>query len=154
MLTHLKLSQNSLRLFSFLFNLFSIFRYTAVISTSLSYTSHVHSSVPGILLLVASREFFMSVIAFCTSACLILKSGISLLSVSFNLSIFASSLFPISWITFTIISLKPFLWRLMISTSLSCFSGVFSYSLIWVITLCLFILYRFLLWSPFCRQLC
>lgn len=35
---------------------------------------------------------------------------------------------------------------------LSCFSRLFSCSLIWIIILCLLILYRFLVWSLFCRQ--
>ena len=58
MLVHLTLSQSSLRLSSFLFNLFSLFCSAPVISTSLSSTSLTHSSASCILLLVASNEFF------------------------------------------------------------------------------------------------
>ena len=71
MLVHLTLSQSSLRLSLFLFNLFSLFCPTSVISTSLSSTLLIRSSASYILLLVASKEFFISVVVFCTSTCLI-----------------------------------------------------------------------------------
>jgi len=90
------LSQNSLRLSPFLFNLFSLFCSISVMCTSLSSTSLILSSASCTLLLVTCNEFFISVIVFCISACLILKSCISSLSVACNLSIFAFSLFPVS----------------------------------------------------------
>ena len=150
MLVHLTLSQNSLLLFSFQsFFLFPVPHQ--VISTSLSSTLLIHSTATCILLLVASNEF-ISVIVFCIFACLHFKSCIYLLNVCWNLSVFVSSLFPMPWIIFTILSLKTFSWRMIISSSLSCFSGFFSCSLIWVIVLCLFTLYRLLMWSPFFRH--
>ena len=103
MLVCLMLSQSSLKLSSFLFNLFSIFCSTSVISTSLFSTSLIHSSASYILLLVASNEYFISIIVFCISA------GISLLGVCCKLSVFASGLLPTSSIIFTIISLVFFL---------------------------------------------
>ena len=58
---------------------------------------------------------------------------------------FSFSFFPLrSWIIFTIIILKSFSWRLLISSSFSCFSGVLSFPLPWLIFLCLFTLYNFL----------
>ena len=51
------LSQSSLRLSSFLFNLFSLFCSASVISTNLSSTSLIRSSASCILLLAASSEF-------------------------------------------------------------------------------------------------
>ena len=92
------------------------------------------------------------VTVFWISPCLVLKSFISLLNVSCNLSIFASSLFPRSWIILTITSLISFSRRFVFSTLLSYFSGDFSCSFICVVIVCLFILYRLLVWSPFCRQ--
>ena len=75
-------------------------------------------------------NFFISVIVFYTSAFLRFKYYISLLNVCCRLSVFASSLFPVSCINFSIIILKSFSWRLKISSSLSCFSGFFfSFSL-------------------------
>ena len=59
-------SQSSLRLASFLFNLFSLFCSTSLFSTLL-----IHSSASCILLLVASDECFISVTVFCISASLI-----------------------------------------------------------------------------------
>ena len=146
-LVHLKLSQSSLILLSFLFNLFPRFFSASVISSSLSSTLLIRSFATCILLLVPSSEFFISVIVFCISTFLIFKSYVSLFTVSYNLSIFASSLFPRSQIIFTIISLK-----FVISRSLSCFSLDFSCSFSWVIILCFFILYRFLSWYSFCKQ--
>ena len=58
MLVYLMLSQRSLRLSSFLFILFSLFCYSAVISTILSSSSLIHSSASVILLLIPSSVFF------------------------------------------------------------------------------------------------
>ena len=54
----LKLSQNSFRLSSFLFTLFSVFLSTSLISTSLCSTPLICFSVPYILLFVPFSEFF------------------------------------------------------------------------------------------------
>ena len=94
MLVCLILSQSSLRLSSFLFHLFSLFCSTSGISTSLSYSLLIHFPASCILLLVAFNEFLISIIVFCISALLIFMFLISLFSVSRNLSIFASRLFP------------------------------------------------------------
>lgn len=116
-----KLSQSSLRLSSFLFLLFSL-SCLSVISTSLSSTSPIHSYASYILLLVPSSEFFY--FGYCIlHLWLIFTSSISLLNIFCKLLIFASN-FPLrSWIILTIITLKSFSWRLLISSSLSCFLG-------------------------------
>ena len=69
MWVHLTLSQTCLRLSSFVFNLFSLFRSASLISTNLSSTLLIHSPASCILLLAASSEFFISVIVFCISSC-------------------------------------------------------------------------------------
>ena len=56
MLVHLTLSQSSLRLSSFVFNLFSLFCSAPIISTNLSSASLIRSSASCILLLAASNE--------------------------------------------------------------------------------------------------
>ena len=87
---------------------------------------HLAYSFSCILLLIASNDFFkILIIVFCISACLSFRSCISLLNVPFRLSVFASSLFPVSYIIFSMNSLKSFSWRLIILKSLSCFSGIF-----------------------------
>ena len=123
-LISLKLFQSSHRLSSFLFILLPLFCSTLVISTSLSSPLLIHSSASHILLSLSSHEF-ISVIVFFNSAYLFFKSSISLLNVSGNLSILASNFFLRSCIIFTIITLKSFSWRLLISSSRSCFSGIF-----------------------------
>ena len=60
MLVQLMFSQRSLRLSSIHFILFSLFLCVAVISTTLSSTSLIHSSTSDILLLIPSSEFFIS----------------------------------------------------------------------------------------------
>ena len=104
MLVRFTLSQSSLRLSSFVFNLFSLFCSESVISTHLSSTLLIHSSACCILLLAASSEFFY--FSYCILHLFLLKFYISLVSVSCKLSIFASSLFPMSCIIFSINSLK------------------------------------------------
>ena len=49
-----------------------------------------------------------------------------------------------SFTIFSINSLKSFSWRLRISLSLTCYSRVYSFSLIWVMVFCLFIFIGFL----------
>ena len=62
LLVHLKLFQKSLRPFSFLFILFSLFCPCQLISTNLSSISLIHSFTSCILLLIPSNVFFISVI--------------------------------------------------------------------------------------------
>ena len=62
MFVNLMLSQRSFRMFSFVFNLFSISYSTAVISTVLFYISHIHSSASIILLSTPSSVLFISVL--------------------------------------------------------------------------------------------
>ena len=69
MLLCLMLSQRSLKLSSFLFILFSLFRSAAVISTHLSSSSLIRSSASFILLLIPSSVFFISVIVLFNSVC-------------------------------------------------------------------------------------
>ena len=71
MLVCLMLSQNSLRLSSFLFNLFYLLFCISDFQQSVFHLA-VCSSDSCILLLVASNEFFISGIVFCISAYLIL----------------------------------------------------------------------------------
>ena len=68
-LVHLTSSQNSLKVSSFVFNLFSLYSSVSMTSTNLSSTSLIRSSDLCILLLAASNEFFISVIVFCISSC-------------------------------------------------------------------------------------
>ena len=100
----------------------------AVISTILS-----RSFIPLyfcliILLWIPSSILFISVYLFFSS------SGY-LLNISCIFSIFASILFPRSWIIFTITTSNSFSGRLPISTSFSC-SGVLSCSFVWKIFVC------------------
>ena len=148
------LSQWSLRLCSCLFILFSLFCSTAVISTSLSSSSHhitSHSFFCLIsLLLIPSSVFFISVTVLFISAYLFFKASSSLLNISCNFLVCASILFMRTWIIFTIFTLNSFSGRLSISTSLSCSSGVLSSSFVWNIFLCCLILSIFLcLWPLF-----
>ena len=100
-------------------------------------------------------NFLFSVIVFHTPAFLNFKSCFSLFSVCYKLTIFASSLFPMSCIIFTIISLKSFSWKLIISRSLSYFS-VFLLLLLLFTYLSYsslpFHFYMSLALSPFCKQ--
>ena len=108
MLVSLILSQRSLRLSSILFILFSLFCSVVVISSILSSKSFIHSSASVILLLIHSREFFISFIVLFIVVCLLFSCSRSLLNISFIFSI----LFPTFWIIFTIISLNSFSGRL------------------------------------------
>ena len=67
-LVHLMLSQGCLRLSSFLFILFSIFCFAAVIYTILSYESLIHSSALVILLLIPCSGLFISACLFFSSS--------------------------------------------------------------------------------------
>ena len=62
MFVWLMLFQRSLRLFSILFILFSLFCPAVLISTILSSRLHIRSSASVIVLLISSREFFISFI--------------------------------------------------------------------------------------------
>ena len=128
------LSQRSLRLYSFLFILFSIFCSVVVISTIQSSRSFIHSSASVILLFIPSSIIHL---------CLFFNSSRSLVNISCIFSIFASIFPPRSWIVFTIIILISFSGKWPISTSFSCFSGILSYPFIWNITFCFFIVINF-----------
>src|SRR5574337_1301981 len=104
MLVHLILSQRSLGLSSVLFILFTLFRSSEVISTTLSSSSLICSSASDILLLVPSRIFLISVIVLFVYVCLIFNSSRSLLIDSCIFSI----LFSRFLIIFTIIILNSF----------------------------------------------
>ena len=71
-LVHLILSQRSLKLFSVLFILFTVFCSSEVISIILSSSLWIGSSASDILLLNSSRVFLISVIVLFVSACLFL----------------------------------------------------------------------------------
>ena len=71
MLVLLIFSQKSLRLSLVLFILFTLFCSSAVISTTLSSNSLIHSSASDILLLITSRVFLISVIVLFVSVCLL-----------------------------------------------------------------------------------
>ena len=75
MLVCLMLSQRSLRLSLILFILFSLFWSAVVISTVLSSRSHNHSSASVILLLIPSREFYISFIVLFIILCLLFSSS-------------------------------------------------------------------------------
>ena len=90
---HLILSQRSLRLSSVLFNLFTLFCTSEVISTILSSRSMIHSSALDILLLIPSRVFLISVIAFFVSVCLFFTSSRTSLNDSYIFSILFSRFF-------------------------------------------------------------
>ena len=84
-----------------------------VISTILSSRSLIYSSASVILLLMPSREFFISFIVLFIIVCLPFSSSRSLLNIYFIFSI----LFPRFWIIFTVITLNSFSGRLPISSS-------------------------------------
>ena len=135
------------------FHSFFFILFRAVNSTILSSRSLIHSSASVILLLIPSSVFFISIIVLFISVHLFFNSSRSLLNISCIFSIFASILFPRSWIIFIIIILNSFSGRLPISTSFSCFSLVLSCYFIWYTALCLFILSIFL-WMGFCSTGC
>ena len=74
MFVHLILFQRSLRLFSVLFILFTLFCSSEVISSISSSSSLIHSSASDILLLIPSRVFLISVIVLFVSVCLFFNS--------------------------------------------------------------------------------
>ena len=76
---------------------------------------------------------------------LFLRSSRSLVNISCIFSIFASILFPRCWVNFTIIILNSFSGILPISTSFSCFPGVWSCPFIWTQ------LSAFSCWLTFCN---
>ena len=104
------MSQMSLILSSFLFILFF---YILFCSSDFQH-SVFHPFASVILLLIPSSVLFIS-------DYLIFSSSRSLVNIPCIFSIFASILFPRSWIIFTIIILNSFSGRLPISTSFSCF---------------------------------
>ena len=103
------LTQGSLGLSSFfILILFPLFCSTAFISTILSFSSLIHSSASVIPLLVSSRVFFSPVSVLSITPCLFFSSSMSLLHISCIFSVYASILFPRSWIIFTNITLNYF----------------------------------------------
>ena len=127
------LSQRSLRLSSFLFILFSLFCSAAVVSTTLYFSSFIHSSASVFLLVILSSAFIN--FSYCLiSVCLFFNSYRSLLTITCVILICASILFLRSCIIFTIITLNTFSGRLPVSTS--CCSGILSCTFIWDVFLC------------------
>ena len=102
-----------------------------MISSIPSSRSFICPSASVILLSIPSSVLFISV-------CLFFSSSRSLVNICCIFSIFASILFPRSWIIFSIIILNSFPGKLPISTSFSCFSGILSCPFIWDITFCFF----------------
>ena len=104
------LSQRSLRLSSFLFILFSLFCSAAVVSTTLYFSSFIHSSASVFLLVILSSAFIN--FSYCLiSVCLFFNSYRSLLTITCVILICASILFLRSCIIFTIITLNTFSGR-------------------------------------------
>ena len=112
----------------------------------LSSRSSIRSSASVILLLIPSSVLFISV-------CLFFSYSRSLVNISYVFSIFASVLFPRSWLNFTIIILNYFSGRLPISTLFGYFSGVLSCPFIWDKALCFYIVVNFL-WCSFGSSCC
>ena len=136
MLVHLILSQRSLRLPSVLFILFTLFCSSEVISTILSSSSLICSSASDILLLIPSRVFLISVIVLFGPECLFFNSYRSLL-----ITCIFSILFSRFLITFTTIILNIFSGNLPSSSSFIWTSVFLVCSFIFVVFLCLFIIY-------------
>ena len=103
------------------FHSFYLFCSSEVISTILSSSSLIHSSASGILLLIPSRVFLISVIVLLVSICLFFISSRSLLIYSLIFSI----LFSRFLIIFTIIILNSFSDSLPISSSFIWASSLF-----------------------------
>ena len=122
MLVHLISYQRFLRLSLALFILFTLFCSSAVIFTILSSSSLVHSSASGILLVILSRVFLISVIVLFISGCSFFHSPRSLLIDSCIFSI----LFSRVLIIFTIIILNSFSDSLLVS-SLFIWTSVFKF---------------------------
>ena len=157
MLGSLTLSQKSLRLSSFLLIHFSFFLSVSFISIILSSTSLIQSSASIILLLVPSRVFFISFVAFFIIYLLSFISSRSLLNLSYILSILVSRLFTYNsilfsrfWIIFTIIIRNSLSGRFPISSSFVWFGGPLSCSFTSWVFLGLFISFILLcMWWPF-----
>ena len=119
-----------------------------VISTILSYRSLIRSSASVILLLIPSREFFISFLVLFIIDRVLFSSSRSLLNLSYIFSI----LFPRFWILFTIIALNSFSGRLPISSLFVWSGGFLPCSFICYVFLCLLILLNLLHFgSPFHR---
>ena len=134
---------------SALFILFTLFCSSEVISTILSSSSLISSSVSDILLLIPSRVFLISVIAFFVSVCLFFTSSRTSLNDSYIFSI----LFSRFLIIFTIIILTSFSGSLPVYSSFIWTSVFLVCSFISVVFFCLFIFFFNLLClqSPFPR---
>ena len=131
MMLCLILSQRSLGFVHF-FSFFSIYFSGDMIST-LSFSGHL-----SILLTQLFCNWFL--LEYCSFLFLFSLAHL-------NISYIFSILFPRSWIIFTINILNAFPEILLICTSFNCSWRVLSYSFIWDINLCIFILFSFLqLW--------
>ena len=157
----LMLSQRSLKLFSFLFILYSVFCSEVVISSILSSSSLIQSSSSVSLLLIPSSVFFISVIVLLITHnehidFFVLQFSGSLLNISCIFLACASLLFLTAWIIFTIITLNSFSGRVPFSSSFIWSYGFLPCSYTSNIFHCCLILSSLLcLWSPFFRlQVC
>ena len=126
-----------LRLSSVIFIHFILFCSSEVISTILSSSSLIRSSASGILLLIPSRVFSISIIVLFVSICLFFNSSRALLVYSCIFFI----LFSRFLIIFTIIILNYFSSSLPISSSFIWTSLLLVCSFICVAFLCLFIIF-------------
>ncbi|CAN0482803.1 unnamed protein product [Rangifer tarandus platyrhynchus] len=116
------LSQRSLRLSSFSFH--SFFRI-------LFCGSDLHHSVLWVIYQFFRLSYSVDPPSMLfLSGCLFLSSSRSLV----NISCIFSTVFPRSWIIFTIIILNSFSGTLPVSTSFSSFPGILSCAFIWDIT--------------------
>ena len=143
MLVSLILSQNSLRLSSVLFILFTLFCPSEVISTILSSNWLIHSSASDILLLFLLKYFLVSVTVLFVSVCLLFNSSRFLLIDPYIFSILLSRFL----IIFTTIILNYFSGSLPVSSSFLWTSVFQVSSFICVVFLCLFIIIIFLTYS-------
>jgi len=133
MLVCLMLSQRSLRQSSFLFILFFCILFCG---------SDFHHSVLQIIYLFfclnySAIDSFKCIIDLCF---VFFSSSRSLVNISHIIFIN----FLRSWIIFTIIILNYSSWKLCISTSFNCFSGILSCLFIWDISFWFFIVINFL----------
>ena len=142
-----------------LISFYSFFWSGSVISSLPSFRSLIYCSASVILLMVPCNVFLISFIMLFIADCLFFNSSSSLLGVSYifsirvsSLFICASILFPIFWITVTIITLNSFSGRWLISSSFVSSFGFLPYSFSCCMFPCVFILFNLLcLGSPACN---
>ena len=136
MLVCLIFFQRSLRLSSVLFILFTLFCSSELISTILSSSSLYRPSTSDILPLIPSRVYLISVIVMFVSVCLFFNSYKSLLIDSCIFSILFSR-----FLIIFIIILDSFSGSLPISSSSIWTCVLLFFSFIYVVFLCLFIIF-------------